>query len=224
MLAGLVSPPVAGLIPLGIRAVVGFWLAWFNGCFWEEPGLILLNSKAPNIINAESKITPIIKYFKLKFFIFYGPTLIPVFECTSPLIVCIQALPPEEGVPPPQTLAVHVWLPEQMPQVTVRFVLQLSVPVRVPQFLPRRLQKAGSVSGVQTAPPQTLEVPPPPQVWGLVQTPQVTVRFVLQLSDPVTVPQFLPSLEQNVEFDSGVHNGGLPVGPLTETVTLSVAD
>jgi hypothetical protein len=53
--------------------------------------------------------------------------------------------------------------------------------------------------------PQTLGVPPPPQVAGEVQVPHdETMRLTPQLSVPVTLPQFLPSREQNVLFDSGV--------------------
>src|SRR5262245_11990167 len=53
--------------------------------------------------------------------------------------------------------------------------------------------------------PQTLAVPPPPQVCGDVQVPQeLTVREVPQLSLAVTVPQFLPRREQNALSLSGV--------------------
>jgi hypothetical protein len=50
----------------------------------------------------------------------------------------------------------------QLPQLTVRIALQLSIAVTAPQFFARRAQKAGSDSGVQL-PPQTLGAPPPPQ-------------------------------------------------------------
>ena len=80
----------------------------------------------------------------------------------------------------------------------------MSVPVTLPQFLPRREQKAASDSGVQP-PPQTLAVPPPPQVWGEVQLPQeLAVRGTPQLSVPVREPQLAPRREQKLASDSGV--------------------
>src|SRR6185436_10076212 len=58
---------------------------------------------------------------------------------------------------------------------------------------------------VPPPPPQTLAVPPPPQVCGEVQVPhEDTVRLVPQLSLAVTLPQFLPSREQNAVLLSGV--------------------
>src|SRR5207244_1908772 len=56
--------------------------------------------------------------------------------------------------------------------------------------------------GVQ---PQTLAVPPPPQVCGAVHVPHETVRGWLQLSSAVTPPQVLPSRRQNATSVSGVH-------------------
>jgi hypothetical protein len=62
--------------------------------------------------------------------------------------------------------------------------------------------------------PQTFALPPPPHVFGEVQLPQeLTVRVFPQLSVPVTLPQFLPSLEQNAAFDSAVHPHTLAVPP-----------
>jgi hypothetical protein len=59
------------------------------------------------------------------------------------------------------------------------------------------LAYAGAQAGVLEL-PQTLAVPPPPQVFGEVQVPhELTVREVPQLSVPVTEPQFLPRREQN---------------------------
>jgi hypothetical protein len=46
-----------------------------------------------------------------------------------------------------------------VPQLAVRLLLQLSVPVTLPQFLPMRVQKAASVSAVQAAGTQTLLAP-----------------------------------------------------------------
>src|SRR4051812_12417282 len=55
--------------------------------------------------------------------------------------------------------------------------------------------------------PQTLADPAPPQDCGEVHVPhEVTVRDVPQLSAAVTLPQFLPSREQNVVSVSGVHD------------------
>jgi hypothetical protein len=54
-------------------------------------------------------------------------------------------------------------------------------------------------------PPQTLLVPPPPHVCGAVHVPhEPTVRDDPQLSVAVTLPQFLPRLEQSVASVSGV--------------------
>ena len=49
-------------------------------------------------------------------------------------------------------LALQTWGEVQVPQeLTVRGAPQLSVPLTVPQFLPRRVQKAVFDSGVQVA-------------------------------------------------------------------------
>jgi hypothetical protein len=64
----------------------------------------------------------------------------------------------------------QLWPPLQLPQVAPQ--------PSDPQFLPLQL-------GVQ---PQTLAVPPPPQVCGDVQVPQVSVPPQPSL----IVPQFLP--------------------------------
>jgi hypothetical protein len=51
-----------------------------------------------------------------------------------------------------------------------------------------------------------LAVPPPPQVCGAGQLPQlVTARALPQLSVPVTWPHAAPSRAQKAAFDSGVH-------------------
>ena len=53
--------------------------------------------------------------------------------------------------------------------------------------------------------PQTLGVPPPPHVCGVGQLlPQISVRWVPQLSVPLTEPQFLPRREQKAASVSGV--------------------
>jgi hypothetical protein len=99
--------------------------------------------------------------------------------------------------PPPQ-----VWGVVHVPQSVVRDVPQLSAAVRLPQFLPCRVQNVALLSGVQ---PHTFVVPPPPQVWGVVHVPHdVTVRLVPQLSFAVTPPQFFPSRVQNVASFSPV--------------------
>jgi hypothetical protein len=81
----------------------------------------------------------------------------------------------------------------------------LSVPFTVPQFLPTRVQNAVSLSAKH---PQTFAVTAP-HVKGAVQ-PKLklqsgTVRLVPQLSVPVTLPQFFPSLVQNAALVSGPH-------------------
>jgi hypothetical protein len=86
--------------------------------------------------------------------------------------------------PPPQ-----VWpAPAQVvPQLTVRFAPQLSVLVRLPQFFPSRVHMVASVSGVQ----QLLgcEAVGGSQTCAPLQTPQLLVRSLPQLSAAVTVPQ-----------------------------------
>jgi hypothetical protein len=110
----------------------------------------------------------------------------------------------------PQTLAVpsppQVWGVVQVPQlVTVRIVPQLSGAVTLPQFFFTRVQNTGSVSATQLG-PHTLATPPPMQVIGDGHVPQlVAVRIAPQLSVPVKDPQLLPSREQKVASDSGVH-------------------
>src|SRR5207245_1288564 len=79
--------------------------------------------------------------------------------------------------------------------------------VTVPQVLPRRLQKAWSVSGMQA---QTFVVV---QVCGDRQTPhEATVRVAPQLSVLVTIPQVLPRRPQKVWSLSGAHGGGMGMG------------
>src|SRR4051812_478110 len=110
--------------------------------------------------------------------------------------------------PPPQVSGAA-----QVPQdATARAAPQLSVPETMPQFLPRRVQKAESLSGIQLiGSPQTLAVPLPPQVWGAAQVPQdATLRDAAQLSAPETMPQFLPRRVQKALSLSGVHVAGLP--------------
>jgi len=90
-------------------------------------------------------------------------------------------------------------------ELTVRDVPQLSFAVTEPQFLPRRVQNAAVVSGVQ---PHTLgtEGVAPPQLWPVsVQVPQLTVRLEPQLSVAVTVPQVSPRRAQNCASVSDTH-------------------
>jgi hypothetical protein len=61
-------------------------------------------------------------------------------------------------------LAPHVCGRVQLPHEAVRATPQLSVPVTLPQFLERRVQKVVFDSGVQADWPHTLAVPPPAQV------------------------------------------------------------
>jgi len=81
----------------------------------------------------------------------------------------------------------------------------------MPQLRPSRWQKAASVSAVQ---PQTLAVPPPPQVLTPPQLPQASVRVAPQLSvtvGGVVVTNATQTLYQS-DFTSGaagwtVYNG-----------------
>jgi hypothetical protein len=50
-------------------------------------------------------------------------------------------------------------------------------------------------------------MPPPPQVWGDVQLPQLATRVVPQLSVAVTVPQDFPRRAQKAAVDSGLQGG-----------------
>jgi hypothetical protein len=94
---------------------------------------------------------------------------------------------------------------------TVRVAAQLSAAVTLPQFFPRREQNMAFVSAVQ---PHTLAVPPPPHVTPVpLHVPQLTVLAVPQLLFPVTLPQFLPSREQNAPSLSGVHPQTFAVPP-----------
>jgi hypothetical protein len=109
----------------------------------------------------------------------------------------------------PQTLAtpppMHVCGAVQVPQLfTVRGMPQLSVPVKLPQLLPRREQKAVSDSRVQGV-PHWFAVPAPPHVCGMVHVPQLfTVRGMPQLSVPLKLPHALLSRWQNTGSDSGM--------------------
>jgi hypothetical protein len=91
-----------------------------------------------------------------------------------------------------------------VPQVRVREVPQLSFAVWLPQLAPIRVQKATSLSWVQ---PQTLTVPPPPQVSGVEQAPQSTERLAPQLSGPATELQSLPRRLQKAASVSGTQPG-----------------
>jgi hypothetical protein len=85
-------------------------------------------------------------------------------------------------------------------EAAVRAVPQLSVPAKLPQFLPSRAQKAASVSATHA---QTF---PAVHVCGAVHVPhEVTVRDAPQLSFAVTLPHALPSRVQKAALSSGVH-------------------
>ncbi len=111
---------------------------------------------------------------------------------------CVQ--PHTFAVPPPPQVCGQV----QVPQLdTVRAAPQLSVPERPPQVAPRRVQNAASLSCVQ---PQTFVAPPPPQVRGRVQVPQLeTDRASPQLSVPERLPQVAPRRAQKTASVSAVH-------------------
>jgi hypothetical protein len=88
-------------------------------------------------------------------------------------------------------------------EATVRDVPQLSVSVTAPQALFMRVQNAVSASATQFTGPHTW---PALQTSGAVHVPQEpTVRLALQLSVAVTVPQFLPTREQNAVSVSEAH-------------------
>jgi len=131
------------------------------------------------------------------------PQFLPRREQKVALDSGVQLVVPQTlATPPPPQVAGEVQVPQEE---TVRVTPQLSAPVTEPQFFPLREQKLVLDSGVQRAVPQTLAVPPPPQVAGEVQVPQEeTVRATPQLSVPLTEPQFFPSREQKVVLDSGV--------------------
>lgn len=100
------------------------------------------------------------------------------------------------AAPPPPQDARAV----QLPQLAVRLRPQESGAVTAPQFFASRLQNAASLS---TAQPQTLAVPPPPQLCGAAHAPQLaTVRGALQLSVPVSWPQLALRRAQNAGSDS----------------------
>ena len=98
----------------------------------------------------------------------------------------VSPQPQAPGVPPPPQLA--GWL--HAPQSTVRDMPQASIAVSGPQDVLNLAQNAVSCSAAQA---QTFAVPPPPQVAGCVQLPQLTVRELPHASFAVSVPQFAVS-------------------------------
>src|SRR6266542_3434943 len=72
-------------------------------------------------------------------------------------------------------------------------------------------QLALSVLMLTQVVPQTLVLPSAPQAqtlsaphkYGMAHIPHAVVRAALQLSVPITLPQFFPSLEQKAGFVSG---------------------
>src|SRR5207249_3618232 len=71
-------------------------------------------------------------------------------------------------------------------------VPQLSVPPQPSETVPQSAPWAAQVVGVQAPVPQTLGVPPPPQVCGAVQLPQLKVPP----QPSGAVPQLFPSCAQ----------------------------
>lgn len=125
-----------------------------------------------------------------------GPQLLP---CRAQNCCVVSGMHPEQmfgGLPPPPQTAP----PMHVPQLAVREAPQLSVAVTMPQFLPTRVQKAASGSGVQ---PQTPAVPPPPHVCPAMHVPQTAVRGLPQRSLALTAPQLLPCAAQNSASVSG---------------------
>jgi hypothetical protein len=119
---------------------------------------------------------------------------------------------------------VHVWPPVQLPQLaTVLGEPQLSVAESEPQDALRRVQNAVSLSGVHGPLPQTLSLPPAPQVCPPEHDPQESVPP--QPSE--RLPQFLPRAAHvvgtqprgpSVVLASAVE----PLSPTPESVSLSV--
>lgn len=124
------------------------------------------------------------------------------FICREQKTAFVSGVQPHTfAVPPPM----HVCGAVQVPQLAVRAMPQLSVPLSEPQFFPWREQKTPSLSLVQ---PHTLGVPPSPHASGAVHVPQLaTVRMVAQLSLAVTEPQSRPSRVQKAGSFSGVQLG-----------------
>ena len=106
-------------------------------------------------------------------------------------VPCVQALESQQGCPTaPQ--ATQVWLWQTFP------ALQAAV-----QLPPQPFNPPPHLSvqfGEHT--PHTFWTPPPPQVWGELQVPQLTVREDPQLSFAVTLSQFLFSRVQNAVLPS----------------------
>ncbi|MGC4119780.1 MAG: hypothetical protein QM765_35440 [Myxococcales bacterium] len=104
----------------------------------------------------------------------------------------------------PQTMATQTRGNAQSPQLASGLEWpQLSNAVTGPQTFPSRWQNATSVSGTQLTSPQTLAVPPPPQVSGAVQLPQLALRGLPQVSVPEKLTQLLPWRAQNAVSVSG---------------------
>lgn len=96
---------------------------------------------------------------------------------------------------PPQLPAGHPHVPDRQ-LIEVGQPPQLSVPPQPSDGAPQVQPRAAQVVGVQ---PQTFGFPPPPQVCGGAQAPQfATVRGSPQESFPLTGPQVVASLAQNV--------------------------
>lgn len=118
----------------------------------------------------------------------------------------VSAQPHRFAMPAPPQLAGIV----QLPHVVVRISPHVSAAVTGPHWAPTRMQNATSVSPAQ---PQTLTVPPPPHVAGIVHVPHETVRDTPQLSAAVTEPQLFPSRVQNAVSVSAAHEQTFAVPP-----------
>jgi hypothetical protein len=117
------------------------------------------------------------------------PQFLPTREQKAVSLSAMQPHTFAAPAPPHVCGAVHV--PHEL---TVRICPQLSMFMTWPQSLPKRVQKAVSLSAVQ---PHTFAVPAPPHVCGEAQRPHdATVRGFPQLSVFVTWPQFLPRRKQ----------------------------
>jgi hypothetical protein len=131
-----------------------------------------------------------------------APQLVPVRVQNAALVSDVQ--PHTLVVPPPPQLSV----PLHAPQFTARGVPQLSLAVRMPQFLPRRWQSAAFVSGWQT------QVPCAVQTWGPVQAPHDAIaRFAPQPSNVLSAPQAWFACAQSCASVSGMQGMPPPAPP-----------
>src|SRR5262245_37303606 len=114
------------------------------------------------------------------------------------------------NAPPPTDVRCHCWAPVALHMNCWRSVPMVALELGTSRHLELcRATKAYAVP--TTGPPQTLTLPPPPHVLGCTQVPQLAiVRIWPQLSLAVTLPQFLPSIEQSAVSDAAVQPASNP--------------